>query len=125
MNKGEDIQNMLIDFAVDGIRVAEKLPRSIAGRHIASQLVRSSTSGAPNYAEARSAESRKDFIHKLRIVLKELNESAIWLKMILRARLLKEAECRSFLESCESLCRIIGKSVATSKKNINDIHQEI
>ena len=80
----QDLENRLIDFAVQIINVIEALPNTKAGNHIAGQLVRSGTSPAPNYGEAQSAESRKDFIHKMKIALKELRESLIWLRIIER-----------------------------------------
>ena len=67
------IEDRLIDFAVRTIRLADALPKTPAGRHIARQLLRSGTSPAPNYAEARGAESGADFLHKLKVALKELN----------------------------------------------------
>ena len=74
-SKGEEIQQRLIDFGARTTRVAKMLPRTDEGRYISQQqLMRSGLAPAPNYAEARAAESRADFIHKLRIVLKELNE---------------------------------------------------
>ena len=82
MAKGDDIQERLIDFAVSIIQLTTKLPKSSAGKHIAGKLLRSGTSPAPNYAEARSAESSNDFIHKLKIALKELNETVVWLQII-------------------------------------------
>lgn len=80
----QELEDRLIDFAVLVITVVEALPNTKAGNHVAGQLVRSGTSPAPNYAEARSAESRKDFIHKMKISLKELRESMVWLKVIAR-----------------------------------------
>jgi len=80
--KPQELEDRLINFAVMVIGVVEVLPNSKAGNHIAGQLVRSGTSPAPNYGEARSAESRKDFIHKMKISLKELRESVIWLKRL-------------------------------------------
>ena len=82
MARGDDIEERLIDFAVRIIVVCEALPETQAARHIRGQLLRSGTSPAPNYGEARGAESAKDFVHKLRVVLKELNESRIWLTMV-------------------------------------------
>jgi four helix bundle protein len=79
-----DLEDRLIDFAVRVVNVVEALPDSKAGNHIARQLVRSGTSPAPNYGEAQSAESRRDFIHKMKIALKELRETLIWLKIIER-----------------------------------------
>ena len=84
-----DLEDRLIAFAVQSIRLAESLPRSIAGNHIRGQLSRSGTSPAPNYGEAQSAESPNDFIHKLKVVLKELRETRVWLLMIRSAELLQ------------------------------------
>ena len=78
-----------IDFAVRIVRLSACLPRTAAGRHIAAQILRSGTSPAPNYGEARGAESHADFVHKLRIVVKELNETSIWLRIIDRSRIMK------------------------------------
>ncbi len=94
MKKGKsefDLEERLIDFAVRIIRTAESLPKSKVGKHIAGQLIRSGTSPAPNYGEAQSAESRSDFIHKMKISLKELRETRIWLLIIIKADLIKPA----------------------------------
>ena len=72
-----EVEERLIDFGVRIVKLSSKLPNTSAGRHIAGQILRSGTSPAPNYGEARSAESRADFVHKLGIVLKELNETLI------------------------------------------------
>jgi len=84
-----DLEERLIDFAVRIIRIAESLPKTKVGNHIGGQLIRCGTSPAPNYGEAQSAESRSDFIHKMKICLKELRETRIWLLMIVRANLIK------------------------------------
>ena len=75
--RGDDIEERLINFAVRIIRVCDALTEDQSAQHIRGQLLRSGTSPAANYAEARGAESKKDFIHKLKIVLKELNETRI------------------------------------------------
>ena len=74
MAKGDDIEARLVGFAVGVLALCERLPKASEGTNIANQLLRSGTAGAPNYAEARAAESAVDFIHKLGIVLIELNE---------------------------------------------------
>ena len=84
-----DLENRLIDFAVQIIHVAESLPKTKVGNHIAGQLTRCGASPAPNYSEAQGAESRSDFIHKMKICLKELRETKVWLKMIVRAAIIK------------------------------------
>ena len=117
MAKGDDIQARLIIFAVRVLDLCDRLPKSAAGSHIAGQLIRSATSAAPNYAEARGAESKNDFIHKLGITFKELNESEVWLEMLIQRKALPESELMSALEECRVLCRII----ATSRKTASGI----
>lgn len=78
MAKGDDIQERLIQFASRVIKVCNALPKTAEGKHIAGQLLRSGTAPAPNHGEARSAESVSDFVHKLKISVKELNESEVW-----------------------------------------------
>ena len=75
-NRKFDLEERLIDFAVRIIRTAESLPKTRAGNHISGQIIRCGTSPASNYGEAQSAESRADFIHKIRICLKELRETS-------------------------------------------------
>ena len=83
MNRHE-LQERLICFSVLIVRITETMPRTMAGRHFANQLLRSGSSPALNYGEAQSAESKKDFIHKLSVVLKELRETFINLMIIQR-----------------------------------------
>jgi four helix bundle protein len=82
---------------------------------VAGQLIRSGTSAAPNYEEARAAESREDFIHKLSVALKELRESRLWLRLIIKANLLRAELVEPLLLESEELCKIIGKSIVTAK----------
>jgi four helix bundle protein len=115
--RGDDIEERLIDFAVRVIRVCEALSNQRPSeKHICGQLLRSGTSPAPNYGEARAAESGKDFIHKLKIVLKELNESRIWLKILIRANLLPAHRLEPLLDECDQLCRIISTSIHTARQ---------
>lgn len=114
-----NIEERLIDFAVAITDIIERLPNTRLGNHISRQLVRSGTSPAPNYGEAQSAESRKDFIHKMKIALKELRESRIWLQIIQRKKLINETiEIQSVLSECEELIRIFVKSIQTAESNI-------
>jgi four helix bundle protein len=110
----QQLEDRLIDFAVLIIGVVEALPASKAGNHIANQLIRSGTSPAPNYGEARSGESRKDFIHKMKISLKELRETMIWLKIIDRKCLGDCHELRSALAECSELIAIFVSSTRTA-----------
>src|SRR5688572_1521479 len=79
------VQKRITDFSSKVIAVASDLTQTQASKHVTSQLIRSSTAAAANYAEARGAESLSDFIHKLRIVLKELNETEVWLELITKS----------------------------------------
>src|SRR5438874_58336 len=100
----EQLADRLINFAARVGKVADALPDTRLGRHVAGQIVRCGTSPAPNYEEACGAESRKDFIHKLRVCLKELRESRCWIRLIIRADLLPEARLMELLDECCQLC---------------------
>jgi four helix bundle protein len=114
--KPNDLEDRLVDFAVRAGKVVDALPDSRLGRHIAGQLVRCGTSPSPNYAEARAAESPADFVHKLFVVLKELRESCVWLRMIVRAELLPEHRLAELLDEGEQLSKIVAQSILTAKK---------
>lgn len=115
--QGNDLEERMLDFAVRVIRMSEALPRTAAAKHICLQIVRSGTSAGANYEEARGAESQKDFVHKLGVSLKELRETRYWLKVISKADLIPPARMAGVLQESDELCRIIGKSIVTSKKN--------
>jgi four helix bundle protein len=114
---GDDIAERLLDFAVRVIKLVNALPKTIVGRYIAGQLVRSGTSCGFNYEESRGAESRADFIHKLGIALKEIKESRFWLKVIYHAKIMKPEQIESLIEECKELAAIIAKSIITAKAN--------
>ena len=116
-SKAIELEERLIDFAVRIVKLSASLPRTSAGKHIAGQILRSGTSPAPNYGEARGAESHADFVHKLRIVLKELNETSIWLRMIERSQLRGELVADISGENRE-LCRIFTASLKTANSRI-------
>lgn len=117
-NKKYDLEERLIEFAVLIIKLAESLNNTKAGNHIAGQLVRSGTSPALQYGEAQSAESRNDFIHKLKILLKELRESLVALKIIKRVPLISKIDLlEKALVECNELIAIFVKSIETAKKN--------
>jgi len=92
------------------------LPRTAEGRYISEQLIRSGLSGAPNYAEARAAESRADFIHKLRIVLKELNETRSWLEQIVANGLFSRDKMAAIIAENQELCWIVAASIKTARR---------
>ena len=113
-----DLEERLIDFAVRIIRIAESLPKTKVGNHIAGQIIRCGTSPAPNYGEAQSAESRSDFIHKMKICLKELRETKVWLIMIIRANLLKpKSKLEPAINENDELISIFMASIKTAKQN--------
>ena len=115
MAKGDDIEKRLVDFAVRIISLCGHLPKTQAGRHISGQLLRSGTAPAAHYAEARGAESTKDFIHKLKICLKELNESRVWLKIVTQSEMLPESRLCDITDENDQLCRIINASIKTTR----------
>ena len=119
--KKYDLENRLIDFAVRVIKLVESLPKSPVGNHIAGQLLRSGTSPAPNYGEAQSVESRKDFIHKMKVCLKELRETRVWLMILRRLGLLRDSkELEWLIAECNELISIFVASIRTATKNRNN-----
>ncbi|MBE9543636.1 MAG: four helix bundle protein [Proteobacteria bacterium] len=116
-DKTYDLEERLIDFAVRIIRMAESLPKTRVGNHITGQLIRCGTSPAPNYGEAQSAESRADFVHKMKVCLKELRETRVWLLMIVRAKLIKPTSKLDLLiQETNELISIFVTSIRTAKK---------
>ena len=116
LEDGLKLQERLINFAVRILSLANKLPNMPSGIHIRGQIIKSGTSPAANYSEARNAESNADFIHKLKIVIKELNETLVWLKIIAKSEMIKQSLLTDLLDENEQLCKIISKSIATAKK---------
>ncbi len=114
-SKGDELEERLIDFAVRIIKLSARLPKTPAGKHVAGQILRSGTSPAPNYGEARGAESHADFVHKLGIVLKELNETSIWLRIIERSAMLKKELLTGIVAENRELCRIFTASLKTAR----------
>ena len=111
----QELSDRLWQFAARIAKVVDALPDTRVGRHVAGQIVRSGIAAAPNYDEARSGESRADFIHKVNVALKELVETRGWLKFIIQAGLLPARRVAVLVEECGQLCRILGKSIATAK----------
>ena len=116
--RSDQLEERLIEFAARLIQLSTELPKTAAGRHIASQILRSGTSPAPNYAEARGAESRADFIHKLGIVQKELNETSVWLRILLKKVAEKPENIVAILAENHELSRIIAASLKTAKAGL-------
>jgi four helix bundle protein len=115
-----DLADRLLEYAVRVIRVTESMKRTRAALHIADQLLRSGTSPHGNHGEAEGAESRDDFVRKLRVCFKELRESRRWLKLIRRAELIDKPELLgSLIKEADELVRIFAQSIQTARK-----HQE-
>jgi four helix bundle protein len=118
--KNFDLEDRLIDFAVRIIRLAEALPKTRVGNQIAGQIIRSGTSPAPNYGEAQSAESRPDFIHKMKVCLKELRETRVWLLMIVKANFMKPAsQLEPLIDENNQLISIFVSSIKTARQKIH------
>jgi four helix bundle protein len=112
-----DLEERLLDYAAEVIRAVEKLSKTRAGNHVAGQLLRSGTSPLPNHGEAESAESAADFIHKLKICLKELRETRCWLLLVMRVPMLTDSgQIRRILQETDELIRIFVASVRTAEK---------
>lgn len=112
-----DLEERLLAFCFDVIRLIECIPKSRAGNHIAGQLLRSGTSPYPNHGEAQAAESAKDFVHKMGVSLKELRETSRWLQLIKRVPLVSDsAKIEPLILECDELIRIFVASIRTAKK---------
>ncbi len=111
-----DLEERLLNYAAQIVRLVENLPNTRAGNHIAGQLLRSGTSPLPNHGEAEGAESKNDFVHKLGICHKELRESRRWLKLIRRVPLLTDtAALDAALNETDELVRIFAASIRTAR----------
>ncbi|MCH8331832.1 MAG: four helix bundle protein [Bacteroidetes bacterium] len=116
---GKTISEMLLDYSISVIKATRKVNKDYIGKHICLQLLRSATSVGANYEETRGPQSKRDFIHKLQVALKEARESSYWLKVLLGIDELKNS--RDFIhlsEQSTSLINVLSKSVATAKKNM-------
>ncbi len=113
-----DLEDRLIDFSISLTDIAEALPNTRAGNYLASQLTRCGLAPSLMYGEAQSAESREDFIHKIKLSLKELKETRVCLKLIGKKKLL--TDIHPVLLENEQLIAILGKSIATAKQNVKN-----
>jgi four helix bundle protein len=112
-----DLEDRLIEFAVRIMDIVESLPRTRAGNYIASQLVRCGVAPSLLYGEAQSAESRDDFIHKMKILLKELKETRVCIKLVKRKEMVKPKRLENISIENEELIAIIAKSIGTAQAN--------
>ena len=116
-NKSDHLIERFVNFAVQIIKLVNSLPKTQVGKHIGGQILKSGTSPGANYEEACGAESRRDFIHKLGVVLKELKETRFWLKIIHRTRILDIKYVEPQLKEANELCAIVARSILTAKSN--------
>lgn len=113
-----DLEDRLLEFASAIIDLSEMLPDTRAGNHVAGQILRSGTSPYPNHGEAEAAESRDDFVHKLKVCLKELRETRRWARLIKRKAWAKNDSTLLFvLRESDELIRIFHSSIQTAKRN--------
>jgi four helix bundle protein len=113
----QDLNARLLDLAIRVMRLVREMPRTMEGRHVAHQLLRSATSPGANYEEACGAESHADFGHKIGVVLKELKETRYWLRIVCKAPLVRSpARVDHLLDEVEQLVAIFAKSLSTVRK---------
>jgi four helix bundle protein len=116
-NRKYDIQERLIKFSSMIVSLAESMPVNQAGKYLSGQIIRSGMSTALNYGEAQDAESVNDFIHKMRISLKELRETLIALKIIEVKPMTKNTNLlNNCIIECNELISIFAKSIKTAQK---------
>lgn len=115
-SKGQDIRDRTFRFGVQIVKMSNRLPRTAAGFELAKQIIRSGTSIGANVEEADAGESKKDFVHKLSIALKEAQETRYWLRIIIEAALLADKEIQNLLKESDELVRIINTIIKNTMK---------
>jgi len=122
--KGKDLEDRLVSFSLMIIEIVELLPNTRVGNHIAGQLIRCGTAPAFNYGEAQSAESKNDFVHKMKICLKELRETLICLKIIYNKPLIEPTEKvnAAILETDELISIFVTSINTANRKKLNEEH---
>jgi four helix bundle protein len=113
-----DLEDRLLEFSARIIRLVDTLPNTRAANHLAGQLLRSGTSPYGNHGEVEAAESRKDFIHKLKICLKELKETRRWLRLASKSSMIPAPKMSAILNETEELIRIFFSSIRTAERNV-------
>jgi four helix bundle protein len=125
IDKRRDLGERLLEYGARIIKLVESLPNTVVGRRVADQLLRSGTSAGANYEEARGAESKDDFVHKLQIALKELRESNYWLRLLVKSGKISAERMNDLLDESNQLRAILSKSVATAKGKAKvSVHEE-
>jgi four helix bundle protein len=113
--RGDELADRLLDFTVQVIALVSRLPRDTVGRHIAGQMIEAGTSVGAHYEEARGAESKADFVHKLGIALKECRETRYLLRLVDRTKMLSDDQPAVLLAEAGELSAILGQSILTAK----------
>ncbi len=116
--KGQDIRDRTFRFGVRIVKMSCQLPRTAAGFKLADQLIRSGTSVGANVEEADAAESKKDFIHKMKIALKEAQETRYWLRIIIASDMVTDSEIEKLLQESDELVRILNTIISNTAKTI-------
>ncbi len=117
--RGHDLEMRFVRFAARVCRIGEGLPSTRVGNHVGGQLIRCGTAPASNYGEAQGAESRRDFVHKLRLCLKEFRETRAWLRFLREMEMVGVNDVEALLEECDQLIAITYTSIATATRNMN------
>ncbi|HEY2143662.1 MAG TPA: four helix bundle protein [Candidatus Udaeobacter sp.] len=112
-----DLEDRLLEFSARIIRLVDSLPNTRAANHIAGQLLRCGTLPYGNHGEVEAAESRKDFVHKLRVCLKELKETRRWLRLTSKSSMVSAPRMAAILKETEELIKIFFSSVRTAERN--------
>ena len=112
-----NLEDRLLEFSARIIRLVDALPNARAANHVAGQLLRSGTSPYGHHGEVEAAESRKDFVHKLKVCLKELKETKRWLRLVQKSEMLPEKSVAPILAENEELIRIFFTSIRTAEQN--------
>jgi four helix bundle protein len=109
------LSERLLNFSASIIKLVRNLKKGPVDTHLAKQIIRSATSAGANYEEACSGESRADFIHKLQISLKELNETLFWLRLMEKSQINTNSDVKTLIQENKELCAIMARSVLTAK----------
>jgi len=115
MEEKRKLDERLLEYGARIVRLVGSLPKSLVGKRIGDQLLRSGTSAGANYEEAQGAESKDDFVHKLHISLKELRESNYWLRMLVQSGMVPAQRMASLLDESDQLRAMLSKALATTK----------
>jgi four helix bundle protein len=119
LRRGADIAARLARFGIAKLHLGARLPRNAAGRHVSIQLIRSGTGAGSNYEEARAAESRADFIHKVCVAAKEMREACYWVALIGGSSWVED-ELQSLIREAKELAAILGASARTARRRRDD-----